>query len=81
MKPTEWTTVVPPDGEVAATAAALLALARTPADVRTARGGNEFLVPSYLADAYTRPAAKTPVEKAPTATPPRRRTTKKEADA
>lgn len=75
MKPTDWTTVIPPEGETAATARALLALARSPQDVRTSNAGNEFLVPSYLADAYTRPA---PAEKI--STPPRRRSTKKEGD-
>jgi hypothetical protein len=38
--------------EVAAVARALLDLADTPADVRTQRGGTEFLVPEALADKY-----------------------------
>lgn len=48
----DWTVVVPAAGEVKATAAALLALADSPADVRTDGNGSEFLVPPYLADRY-----------------------------
>lgn len=45
--------IVPPEGERAATARALLDLAGdTPEIVRTARGGSEFVVPSVLADLY-----------------------------
>ena len=63
----DWTSVVPAPGEASVVARELLALADDPADVRTARGGNEFLVPPYLADRYTAPA-------------PRRRRSKKEGD-
>jgi hypothetical protein len=48
----DWATVVPPAAEVKATAQALLALADSPADVRTDGNGTEFLVPPYLADRY-----------------------------
>ena len=48
----DWTVVVPPAAEVKATAQALLALADSPADVRTDGTGNEFMVPPYLADRY-----------------------------
>lgn len=54
----DWATVVPPQGEVKATAIVLLALADSPADVRTDGNGSEFLVPAYLADRFnesTRP--------------------------
>lgn len=53
----DWTTVIPAPGDVPATARALLALARDPGDVRTRRGGTEFLIPPYLADLYTKPPA------------------------
>lgn len=62
----DWTTVVPAPGDVAEVARALLALARSPHDVRTTAGGTEFRVPVYLADLYTAPAA------------PKRRRAKKE---
>lgn len=48
----DWTVVVPPAAEVKATAIVLLALADSPADVRTDGNGTEFLVPPYLADRY-----------------------------
>lgn len=48
----DWAVVVPAAGEVKATAAALLALADSPADVRTDGNGSEFVVPPYLADRY-----------------------------
>lgn len=44
--------VVPAREAVKETARALLALACSPHDVRTAGTGNEFLVPPYLADLY-----------------------------
>lgn len=47
-----WTVVVPAPGEVRETAQALLALANSPADVRTDGNGTEFLVPPYLADKF-----------------------------
>jgi hypothetical protein len=52
------------------TAIVLLALAESPADVRTGGNGSEFLVPPYLADRFnesTRPK-------------PRRRAKKEEGD-
>jgi hypothetical protein len=67
----DWTTVVPPQGQVAETARELLALARTPGDVRTSAGGTEFRIPPYLADLYTAPQ---PAPKA------RRRSSRKEGD-
>lgn len=51
----DWVVVTPADGKVAETAAELLSLARHPGDVRTAGSGAEFIVPPYLADAYTKP--------------------------
>ena len=48
----DWTVVVPAPGEVRETAQALLALADSPADVRTDGNGTEFLVPPYLADKF-----------------------------
>ena len=73
----DWVTVIPERGAIADTARALIALARSPYDVRTARGGREFRVPPYLADAYNKPA---PAPKAPAPAeapkPPRRRTRK-----
>ncbi|MFF1957963.1 hypothetical protein ACFVWX_13355 [Streptomyces sp. NPDC058220] len=46
--------VVPPPGEIKDTARLLLELADDPQDVRTVAGGNEFVVPAGLADAYHR---------------------------
>jgi len=63
----DWTTVVPAPGEIKAVARELLALAASPADVRTDGNGTEFRIPPYLADLYTAPAA-----------PKRRRAPKKE---
>lgn len=51
-----WVHVIPRREEVAAVAVALLALARTPTDVRTDGSGDEFVVPQYLADLYNAPA-------------------------
>lgn len=48
----EWVSVIPAPGKVAETARTLLGLAAHPGEVRTAKGGREFLVPSDLADAY-----------------------------
>ncbi|TXS16335.1 hypothetical protein EAO70_12920 [Streptomyces sp. adm13(2018)] len=48
----DWTVVVPAAGQVKETAVALLALADSPADVRTDGNGTEFLVPPALADRY-----------------------------
>lgn len=47
----DWVTVVPADGELQATAQALLAVA-DPKDVLTASNGTQFLVPPEVADAY-----------------------------
>lgn len=59
----DWVTVVPPVGEHARVAAELLALATHPGHVRTAGSAAEFIVPPYLADAYTKPPA--PKRRAP----------------
>ncbi|MER5705996.1 hypothetical protein [Streptomyces sp. NPDC002122] len=48
----DWAVVVPAPGEVRETAQALLALADSPAHVRTDGNGTEFLVPPYLADKF-----------------------------
>lgn len=64
--------IVPEKGATATVARALLALARTPADVRTDSNGTEFRVPQYLADLYNAPAVEAPK--------PRRRTKKEEGD-
>lgn len=48
----DWAVVVPAPGEVRETAQALLALAESPADVKTDGNGTEFLVPPYLADKF-----------------------------
>lgn len=52
--------VVPARDAVKETARALLALARSPHDVRTAATGNEFRVPPYLADLYNASVAPKP---------------------
>lgn len=72
----DWTTVVPAREDIAATARQLLALARSPHDVRTSAGGSEFRVPPYLADLYNAPEGD-PFD--PPEAKPRRRT-KKEGD-
>jgi hypothetical protein len=51
----DWTTVVPAAGAVKETAQTLLSLAEHPNDVRTVRGGMEFLVAPYVAERYTAP--------------------------
>jgi len=51
----DWVTVVPAAGEVKEVARALLALAHSPHDVRTAGTGTEFRIPPYLADLYNAP--------------------------
>jgi len=61
----DWITVVPDADKVKAVAAQLLALARSPHDVRTTGTGTEFRIPPYLADLYSAP-------------PKRRRAPKKE---
>lgn len=48
-----WAVIVPESRHaVPGVAQALLALAATPADVMTQRGGTEFLVPEALADRF-----------------------------
>ena len=49
---TEWVSVIPSPGKAGETARALLGLAASPGEVRTSKGGKEFLVPADLADAY-----------------------------
>lgn len=68
----DWVSVVPARDEVQATARALLALARSPQDVRTGGNGSEFLIPPYLADLYTAPPQPEPK--------PRRRIKKEEGE-
>lgn len=68
----DWATVIPEAGQVKETARALLALARSPHDVRTAGTGSEFRIPPYLLDLYTAPEQP--------ALPKRRRTKKEEGD-
>lgn len=63
-----WVVVIPAPGQVAETARALLAIAPDPAEVRTQRGGTEFLVPADVAEQFNTPA------------PTRRRSRKKEGD-
>lgn len=71
----DWVTLIPPPGQGASVARALLDLSPDPRDVRTTNGGNEFLVPPELADAYH---ASTAPPKAPPK--PRARAPKKESD-
>lgn len=68
----DWTLISPDAEYVKETAQTLLALARSPQDVRTARGGTEFWVAPYLADLYANPTPE------PTAKP--RRRTKKDGE-
>jgi hypothetical protein len=63
----DWVTVTPAPGRIPETARELLALAASPAHVRTDSNGDEFRVPPYLAELYTTPPAA-----------PKRRRTKKE---
>lgn len=53
--PEGWALIVPenPDA-IADTARALLKAADSPTDVRTQRGGREFLVPSEVADRFSK---------------------------
>lgn len=55
-----WVSVVPARDAIKETARALLALARSPHDVRTAGTGNEFRIPPYLADLYNTSVAPKP---------------------
>jgi hypothetical protein len=47
-----WVIVVPARGDVADTARALLSVATSVHDVRSQRGGREFLVAPYVADLF-----------------------------
>lgn len=58
-----WVTIVPPRGEAAATARALLGLSGDPRDVVSQRGGTEFLVPPEIADVYLKPVRRTRAKK------------------
>jgi len=49
----DWITVIPDPGEVKKVARDLLALASSPAHVRTDGNGSEFRIPPYLADLYS----------------------------
>lgn len=66
----DWVHVIPAEGTVADVAKALLALAESPAHVRTDGNGSEFLVPPYLAELYMTPPKP----------PAKRRSTKKDGD-
>lgn len=59
----DWVTVVPAPDAVKETAAALLAMAVSPHDVRTLGTGNEFRVPPYLADLYNAPPKRRRIKK------------------
>lgn len=72
----DWVTVVPDRDAIKAVARELLALARSPQDVRTDGNGSEFRIPPYLADLYTAPV---PIS-TPAPEPKPRRRTKKEGD-
>lgn len=50
-----WQIIVPPRERLTDTARELLTLADNPADVRTQRGGREFLVRDYVADRLNKP--------------------------
>lgn len=53
--PDGWALVVPPSAEeVAVTAKTLLRMANAAPDVRSQRGGREFLVPAELAQKYNK---------------------------
>lgn len=70
MKRDDWVLIMPGKEGPKVAASLLLELATSPADVRTAGNGLEFLVPPYLAELYN-----------PTPVPvTRRRRTKKEGD-
>lgn len=51
-----WVPVVPGADELKETAKVLLLIAGDPALVRTDGNGTEFLVPEWVADAFTTPA-------------------------
>lgn len=59
-----WLTVVPAAGQLKETARELLTLAGDPSLVRTAGNGTEFLVPAWVADAYTTPLPAAPKKRA-----------------
>lgn len=69
MEEDDWITVVPGAGEAGAVARELLALASSPAHVRTDGNGSEFRIPPYLADLYS-----------PAPAPKKRAAKKKEGD-
>ena len=69
----DWVEVIPGQGALRETAAALLRLAGDPRLVRTESNGTTFLVPPDVAEAFTAPA-----EPAPPETPRRRPRAKKE---
>lgn len=58
-----WVSVVPAAGKLTETARELLTLAGDPSLVRTDGNGTEFLVPSWVADAYTTPTPPPPPPK------------------
>lgn len=53
----DWVPVIPGQDGIKAAAQELLTIAGDPALVRTAGNGTEFLVPSWVADAFVSPPA------------------------
>ena len=52
----DWVPIIPGSGDsLRDIAVLLLALADSPDDVRTTRGGSEFVVAPYVAERFTRP--------------------------
>ncbi|MFG2873294.1 hypothetical protein [Streptomyces sp. NPDC048338] len=56
----DWVSILPAHGTAAETAQLLLGLAEDPADVRTIRGGAEFLVAPHVGDLYEKALAPKP---------------------
>lgn len=56
MNTADWVPVIPGTGELKETAKVLLLIANNPALVRTDGNGTEFLVPEWVAEAFTAPA-------------------------
>lgn len=56
MNTADWVPVISGAGELKETAKVLLLIANDPALVRTDGNGTEFLVPQWVADAFTAPA-------------------------
>lgn len=56
----DYETVIPQPGAIAETARQLLAVADTPSQVLTHRGGTEFSVPAHVAQRYRESLAPKP---------------------